>query len=60
MVRAAFLSVFVFLKESFAKFAMSKRIDDDNPIALCGKIGEEGNVIAGGGFQTEEQGMALP
>jgi hypothetical protein len=34
-----------------------KRIDDDNPVALCGKIGEEGKVIAGGRFETEKQGM---
>ena len=28
-----------------------------NPIASCGKIGEEGDMVAGSGFETEQQGM---
>jgi len=49
-----------FSQRKLCKVRNEQRIDNDNPIALCGKIGEEGNVIAGGGLEAEEQGMALP
>ncbi len=59
MVRASFLSVFVFRHWALHKVGDQKGVDDDNPVAPCGKIGEEGYVGAGSGFQAEKEGAIL-
>ncbi len=45
-----------FPQRTLCKVIDEKRIDNDNSIALCGKIREERKMIRGSGFHAQEEG----